>query len=815
MLALGSGALGADVPGPAYPIPNLSKESKYAGKVVDADGKPVEGAKAAVYLWNFSGGKSKMELACETRTDSQGKFSVAANLPEEGRGRVLATVLVSKEGLALGWAELESRTAGDVSITLDKPNLLGGTVVDESGAPVAGAQVGLMMLITTGGRHSAVVGLRPIDALVTKTDASGRFIFKAVPASAMAEFLVSAPGRVSIWTFAGAGDPGQFAPGREDVKITLPKEAVVEGTVVDKVTGKAVPGVEVTAVGRNYGNRFFDATAVSGPDGTFRIANLPPGEPSVQIVESRDKPADWIAAQVKVTLEAGKTDRGVKIELEKGAVLEVSVTDAATGKPVENANVYARVQSGQRGVGGVSGADGVFRGRTLPGKYVGLQVIRQGFDNFNSTEEIILADGETKHIDVALKGQAKLTGVAVDEAGKGVAGVSVRVAGGGWGDEVRTDDNGKFETPYTRQPGEEGRPIYLIVRQVQRNLGAVVPVDDETKPVEVRMAPGRTLKGRVIDTSGKPIPGAVGYVMVRVERYGLNIGDRLTTSKDGSYEVKAVPGDNVYDVSSNAKGYGENSATVDTEDSKDGVCAVPDIVLGIADKSVAGVVVDKDGKAVANAYVSAYGGGQKHNQTNTDKDGKFRIGDLAEGKVNVSAQVSGGQLWGYVTAQAGNENVKIVLRERETTEEPAQPKEPQRLAGKRLPDLKALGADKAWTAAVDGAAGKVVLVVFHDSGQRPSRQAMSALGQRAKTLEAKGIAVLLIDVGGKPAVSEAGKSAVAFPATTLGEKAEETKFAWGVKALPWLIITDKKHVVRAEGFGIDQVDAKIAEILAQ
>ena len=37
----------------------------------------------------------------------------------------------------------------------------------------------------------------------------------------------------------------------------------------------------------------------------------------------------------------------------------------------------------------------------------------------------------------------------------------------------------------------------------------------------------------------------------------------------------------------------------------------------------------------------------------------------------------------------------------------------------------------------------------------------------------------------------------------------KVKFSWGVKSLPWLILTDKEHVVRAEGFGLDELDGKI------
>ena len=41
---------------------------------------------------------------------------------------------------------------------------------------------------------------------------------------------------------------------------------------------------------------------------------------------------------------------------------------------------------------------------------------------------------------------------------------------------------------------------------------------------------------------------------------------------------------------------------------------------------------------------------------------------------------------------------------------------------------------------------------------------------------------------------------------------EEIHFTWGVKSLPWLILTDKQHVVQAEGLGIEEIVDKVKNI---
>ena len=41
--------------------------------------------------------------------------------------------------------------------------------------------------------------------------------------------------------------------------------------------------------------------------------------------------------------------------------------------------------------------------------------------------------------------------------------------------------------------------------------------------------------------------------------------------------------------------------------------------------------------------------------------------------------------------------------------------------------------------------------------------------------------------------------------------AEKIQFAWGVRSLPWLILTDREHIVTAEGFQFSELNEKIAK----
>jgi len=53
---------------------------------------------------------------------------------------------------------------------------------------------------------------------------------------------------------------------------------------------------------------------------------------------------------------------------------------------------------------------------------------------------------------------------------------------------------------------------------------------------------------------------------------------------------------------------------------------------------------------------------------------------------------------------------------------------------------------------------------------------------------------------------------IPFPVGMVQGDEEKARFNWGVRSLPWLILTDKQHIVQAEGFGIDELDERIVKL---
>jgi len=134
---------------------------------------------------------------------------------------------------------------------------------------------------------------------------------------------------------------------------------------------------------------------------------------------------------------------------------------------------------------------------------------------------------------------------------------------------------------------------------------------------------------------------------------------------------------------------------------------------------------------------------------------------------------------------------------------------PPDLVGKALPE----SADISVFDSEQVKDGKL-LVCFWDMEQRPSRHCLKSLAEKAGNLANNGLTVLCVHASevDEAALDEWMRDCnVPFAAKTINHDAEKTRFAWGVKSLPWLILADSKHIVRAEGFSLGELEEKVRE----
>ena len=104
---------------------------------------------------------------------------------------------------------------------------------------------------------------------------------------------------------------------------------------------------------------------------------------------------------------------------------------------------------------------------------------------------------------------------------------------------------------------------------------------------------------------------------------------------------------------------------------------------------------------------------------------------------------------------------------------------------------------------IDRAKEKRLLICFWDMNQRPSRNCITQLAKQAEQLKERGVTVVAVQASkvDQNVLDEwVKKNNVAFPVGMVRGDDEQTRFTWGVKSLPWLILTDRNHVVVSEGF---------------
>ena len=133
------------------------------------------------------------------------------------------------------------------------------------------------------------------------------------------------------------------------------------------------------------------------------------------------------------------------------------------------------------------------------------------------------------------------------------------------------------------------------------------------------------------------------------------------------------------------------------------------------------------------------------------------------------------------------------------------------LVGKALPSMV------AWAGEIrtERLAGKSVLVCFLDVQQRPSRHCLRQLAKQADRLKEKGVTVVAVqalEVENQTFKKWASPADARVRLGRIKEGAEQVQSSWCIRSLPWLILTDAKHIVRAEGFAVTELGRWVARM---
>jgi hypothetical protein len=110
---------------------------------------------------------------------------------------------------------------------------------------------------------------------------------------------------------------------------------------------------------------------------------------------------------------------------------------------------------------------------------------------------------------------------------------------------------------------------------------------------------------------------------------------------------------------------------------------------------------------------------------------------------------------------------------------------------------------------------KPLLLCFFDIQQRPSRQTLKDLMAATEGLKEKGFIVAAVQcsaIGQEQLDEQLKKMGVTIAVGMIAKDEEKVKFAWGVDGLPWLILANKQHIIKASGFEVAEIADKLKEL---
>ncbi len=788
-----------------------SKSLTIRVKVVDRTGQPVAGAEvtACENICDYADGRIRTPLLDEQSTDTDG----ISLLEVKFERRRYVVIAARKPGLAIGWDCLpENSVEPTVTMVLDDPMMLAGTVVDENGKGIGSAEVRAVLATSSLARLRNNWLHGPESWLTIKTDVGGNFRFDDVPADVSADFFIEAAGYASICTSLAWDNLAgyQFAAGRTDIRIELQKESRIEGQVVD-TAGRPVAGIRLLAR-PDLGNANYSSLhrSVSGKDGHFIFTGVRADTYSLQVVVPRDEMAEWVGKDTQVVCQTGQTKDDVIITVSKGGMVDLNVQDAATHQPlsdiwfsVSQEAVYGR----HPGINLCGRTDAKGRARIrAPLGPCRVSAGGSGYSVFRLNPAVTVTDDKVSPLEILLDRDPVVSGTVRDESGSPIAGATVEIKPLGH-EAVRTDKAGKFEVSYRSRDTWK----CVLARYTERNLAAIAEISDKSVPLDITLKPGMILAGRVTDPRGTPISAARVELDARLPGWIINVGEEAITDNAGRYEIKTLPAEQknfTYRINASALGYGPLvRQEISFSDASGDRREVKPLVLLPANVSISGVVVDAEGKPVPGRLLFLTGprggGGQPHRMSATDEEGEFSIGRICEGPLRLQAGYGsdpGGA--GFLDAAGGDREVKIILGQKLVHSRLIS------LCGKPLPDLQPFQLTRTSEKIRD----QSLLLCFFDMNQRSSRHSINKLKGKSEELRQKGIDIIAVQAA--PIDEDrwkdwVQKNQIKFSTGRIDSEIEKTREAWGVKSLPWLILTDAEHTVRAEGFGIDELDEKI------
>lgn len=601
----------------------LTRAPMIAGRVVDADGKPVAGAQVQVVL----AGRSVYDFMHEAtaRTSADGRYAVPAP-PFEPSESVNVAVSVPRHSTVRSKAFSIGTGNHKVDVTLPPLQPVTLRVVDRGGKPVPNAVVAFAA-------SEEIAGFRDARALLTHP-----FVTRASRADASGEVhLQLAPGSYDFAAEAENYQTGSIAQRNvarpATIGLTLEQAFAIRGRV--HRDGAGVDNVVIRLLENEGMHR--ERSATTGADGRFELPGLAPGKYRLGAFKYEELIQRTFDAEAPGTVD---------VALPPAGLLRARVIDAATREPVREF-VYSiepadateeNLRHGrplmQRGE---VTADGTFTATLTAGTY-SVSAGANGY-TLSTPVEVRLTDREPADVEIALERGGTISGRVTDDSGIPVAGADVFVAGPER-ERIRSRSAPRVapgnsrtaeDGTYTITGVEPGTAAMTVRKAGYVPFRKAVEVEAMTT-VDVRLSRGLTIDGVVL-RAGKPVP----EVSVGATTAALG-GDHqpAITDENGRFVLRGLIAAR-YTVAAYRDDVHAEVRDVDPTSRKELVIALDPKPAGVIFGSVTGIPTGLAGKIVRRAvFVQS---GDRGAEGTIDEAGNYRIENAPPGRVHVTAQL--------------------------------------------------------------------------------------------------------------------------------------------------------------------------------
>ncbi len=550
--------------GPAFTLPPfvMAPGVKLVGRIVDASGVPLRGAKlVGVCNQTYC---SPLDQASAV-ADAQGRFSLDTQV--DGQPIPLNESVTFQVRLADGKefdASVVPTGSGEVTIELPTlrdggpkgpervaPDELAGVVVDAQGRPLEGV---------LAHPYSYVPNIK------TLSDKEGRFRVK-----------VPEQGKIEIRLSKERYEPREFLgqpTGQAGWVVVMGDRTYFEGRVVAP-DGSPVADAPIRADGgmkRMGGGGIMNecwTEGRSGKDGRYRLY-VEPGMYGFQV----RVPGVGVARLPKQAIATHEA-RALDIPLAPGADFEARVVDAGDGRPVAG---FTLKDWQNPSVAGTSDAGGIIRiADMMPGKFSFGMIEAKGYarwwsdaclsewtrfqkaDRFGFQRNLDGLDFEMSPgmapVTIHAEQAATIRGRVLDPDGRPVAGATVAPALTGSGNSltgdarfsVETDEAGAFTMPLPAS----GEIAYNLVAhdgkyQQWRTWANGILAPFTSAPgqamddVTLRLTRPATVRGRVVDAAGRPVAGREVRASAADKRENRYYDPTTKTGADGTFELRFI-----------------------------------------------------------------------------------------------------------------------------------------------------------------------------------------------------------------------------------------------------------------------------------